>query len=126
MQKLFVGLFLFSFSLAATALPKGGEERIRLFAQGACPSYFEKMNGEPILAETLRKRNVSAEVVCTCISEKFVSDKKLVSAMNVDELQLKKLFQSKKFEAYMMTRLMHSGLVCLAPELEAALDAESP
>jgi len=84
------------------------------------------MNRQPILAEALKKRNISSAAVCACISEKFTSDKKLVSVLSVDDTKVKKLFQSKKFESYMMTRLMHSGLVCLAPELEAALDSDSP
>ena len=121
-----MGIMLIVLPLVATAQPKSGEENVQLFAKGACPSYVEKLNREPILADTLRRRQVSSEAMCACISAKFTSDKKLVSALNVDDAQLSKLFQSKKFEAYMMTRLMHSGLVCLAPELEAALNADTP
>lgn len=125
----FVFALAFSFWLPTQAQQNQqniGEANARLFAQGACPSYFDGMNRQPILAEALKKRNISSQAVCACISEKITSDQKLVLALSVDDAKVKALFRSKKFESYLMTRLMHSGLVCLAPELEAALDSDSP
>ena len=126
MQRFILCLLLTASVFSARAQSASGSDRIRKFVQGACPSYAAKLNSDPILADALKSREISSEALCRCIDEKFSEDKKLEVALDVDEATLMQLVKSKQFESYTMLRLMHSGMTCLAPQLESALDAAKP
>ncbi len=91
-----------------------------------CPQFTRQLAVRPEIELVLRARPLNLEAVCSCTQETFSADIRLKDHFKEGDLPLREKMKSEQLRAYFTLRLMHSVLVCLAPEFEATLTASAP
>ena len=91
-----------------------------------CPQFTRQLAVRPEIELVLRARPIDLEAVCACTRSAFSDDSRLQDEFKTGADSLRERMKSEQLRAYFTMRLMHSVLVCVAPEFEATLAASAP
>lgn len=121
----------FAVSASAEAQSTGavtvtGAARVAQLVANSCPKFSSRIVDRPELKPLLGPHPVDITAVCACSQKSFGGDRRLQSALNVDEQTLSDRMNDDPMRTYLTMRLMASVLACLSPELEKSLAATSP
>jgi hypothetical protein len=92
----------------------------------SCPKMIEQLVGRPEFASALSPKPIDVSSVCNCTNAAFNSDSRLQAVFSLPSAQLQEKMAASHVRSYLLARLTHSVLSCLAPELEASLLATTP
>jgi hypothetical protein len=121
-----IGLALACLLMPTPSSAQDASQQINQMVGAMCPQFTKQLAIRPELVPMNRARPVNLEAVCSCTEKTFSSDSRLQSELNLGGESLRERMKSEHLRSYFTMRLIHSVLICLAPEFEATLSATSP
>lgn len=125
LDKRAAGAALLAFSLlgAGSALAQSVFSTMTQQLGQSCPAFISKLLENPDIAGATRARPVSVPTVCSCAQARLAADKRLEQHLNVEPAVVQRRMAGNALRQYFSLRLMEGVFACLAPELDASLNA---
>ena len=112
--------------LASQAVWPQAAEAPKTFIQmieAQCPSMTAKLANAPILKDALANRELDRAQVCSCAASKLRANSRLAPYLDVTAVELRAKLANRQQGSVLMTYAMSAIIGCIAPQLDAALDA---
>ena len=111
-----------NFGTATAAEPKF----IDHLTSATCAGFFPPILTKPELAPILAERNIEGQTICACGRARVEADGRLTEYFALEnEALIKRLQNEERLRAYVIARVVHSLLQCLATEMDASLSAST-
>ena len=88
-----------------------------------CPSMTAKLASAPILKDALSQRELDQAQVCSCAVARLRANPRLGPYLDTTAAELRAKLPGRQQASVLMTYAMSAIIGCIAPQLDAALEA---